>query len=79
MRESSEIIIAKNTEVNAVLHRFHTLVGLMLSTQTRDQITAAAMEKLTQRNLSIESVESWSLEELEQMIYPVGFYRQKAK
>jgi endonuclease III len=51
----------------------------MLSPQTRDQITAAAMEKLTQRNLSIESVESWSLEELEQMIYPVGFYRQKAK
>merc|ERR1711988_264581 len=38
------------------VHRFQTLVSLMLSSQTKDQVTAAAMARLKRHGLSVESI-----------------------
>jgi endonuclease III len=61
--------------------RFQSLVSLMLSSQTKDQVTFAAMEQLrkNEKGLSIDSVLEMSEEELGKLIYPVGFWRTKAK
>ncbi|KAH9417332.1 Endonuclease III-like protein 1 [Dermatophagoides pteronyssinus] len=59
--------------------RFQILVALMLSSQTKDQITYAAMNRLRQHNLSIEFIDKISCNELMQLIKPVGFYRRKAE
>lgn len=51
----------------------------MLSSQTKDQITAAAMERLKESGLEAEKIRSANEEELAELIKPVGFYRVKAK
>lgn len=51
----------------------------MLSSQTKDQITAAAMKRLQERGLSAEAIKDCDEEELAELIKPVGFYRVKAK
>lgn len=51
----------------------------MLSSQTKDQITAAAMKKLQQRGLSAQVIKDCDEDELADLIKPVGFYRVKAK
>ena len=55
--------------------RFQVLVALMLSSQTKDQITSEAMSKLKSRGCSIDSFIGLSEDELGQLIYPVGFWR----
>ncbi|KAF7639513.1 Endonuclease III-like protein [Meloidogyne graminicola] len=59
--------------------RFQTLVALMLSSQTKDQITSAAMERLRSVNCTISSILNLSNEQLEELLKPVGFYRRKAE
>lgn len=61
--------------------RFQVLVALLLSSQTKDEITAAAVEKLQTnlpKGLCVEAVLEATPEKLEKLIYPVGFYRRKA-
>ena len=59
--------------------RFQVLVSLMLSSQTKDQITFATMSELKKRGLSVEFIDSISVDELENIIKSVGFYRRKAE
>ncbi|CAH8561788.1 unnamed protein product [Dicrocoelium dendriticum] len=59
--------------------RFQILLSLMLSSQTRDQTTAAAMQRLQTYGCSLERIMSMDRGELEKLIYPVSFYRHKAK
>lgn len=61
------------------LRRFQTLVSLMLSSQTKDEVTYAAMERLKARGLSVSMIESIGKAELEALLNPVGFYRRKAE
>lgn len=63
--------------------RFHALVAAVISSQTKDAVTAAAMERLrglpgglTVRQLASPEV---SAEALEKALHPVGFFRVKAK
>jgi endonuclease III len=63
--------------------RFHCLCGLLLSSQTKDCHTHAAMTKLhhfvaSTTYLSPQSMRAIPLDTLERLIYPVGFYRKKA-
>lgn len=53
----------------------------MLSSQTKDEITAKAMESLRAKvnPLSVENVFSISEDEIGKLIYPVGFWKTKAK
>lgn len=58
--------------------RYQVLLALMLSSQTKDQVTSAAMLRLRRRGLSVDSVLQMDDETLGQIIYPVGFWRVSA-
>ncbi|KFR16476.1 Endonuclease III-like 1, partial [Opisthocomus hoazin] len=59
--------------------RYQVLLSLMLSSQTKDQVTSAAMLRLRQRGLTVDSVLQMDDATLGQIIYPVGFWRNKVK
>ena len=62
---------------------FCVLVGTILSARTKDQCTAGAVRRLFAaakgEKFCAEDLERIGLEELEKLIYPVGFYRDKAR
>ncbi|CAH8454779.1 unnamed protein product [Schistosoma haematobium] len=58
--------------------RLQVLISLMLSSQTKDQITAAAMGRLKLRGCTLTTLTSMKTEDLQELIYPVGFYKTKA-
>ncbi|CAH0579469.1 unnamed protein product [Chrysodeixis includens] len=70
-----------NMDENATpeTYRYQCLISLMLSSQTKDQVTFAAMERLRTRGLTVDSVLGMSDDELGKLIYPVGFWRTKVK
>ncbi|KAL7060103.1 hypothetical protein AAHC03_09877 [Spirometra sp. Aus1] len=59
--------------------RLQILLSLMLSSQTKDEVTAAAMRRLTDHGCNLKNLLTMSEEELRDIIQPVGFHRQKAK
>ncbi|KAF3687347.1 Endonuclease III-like protein 1 [Channa argus] len=68
-----------DTEAPAHVRRFQVLVSLMLSSQTKDQVTAAAMHKLRAHGCTVENILATDDETLGKLIYPVGFWRNKVK
>ena len=62
---------------------FCVLVGTILSARTKDACTAGAVKRLfaTAKGdvFSPADLEALSVEEIERLIYPVGFYRDKAR
>eukprot|EP00808_Paulinella_micropora_P015853 g81533.t1 len=67
--------------------RFQVLVGLMLSAQTKDEVTAAAVGRLKQfyaseqgggEGLTAKSVARTEENQLMTLIYPVSFHKRKA-
>lgn len=61
------------------IKRFQILVGLMLSSQTKDGVTYAACQKLHNFGFTPENLVKADQTELENLLIPVGFYRNKAK
>lgn len=59
--------------------RFQLLVSLMLSSQTKDEVTHAAVGRLREFALTPESVVAADEKQIEDLIYPVSFYKNKAK
>jgi hypothetical protein len=68
----------QTTNVSPQVRRYQVLVSLMLSSQTKDQITSQAMTALKTHGLTIENVISTPEEEIAKLIHPVGFWRKKA-
>ena len=69
----------RNTQQN---QRFSTLISLMLSSQTKDEVTDAAMTKLRAAvggTLSIEAVLQASESSIADAICKVGFWRRKTQ
>jgi len=58
---------------------FMILISTVLSLRTKDEVTAAATERLFRLASSPEEMLKLSEEEIRQAIYPVGFYRNKAR
>ena len=64
---------------------FCVLVGTILSARTKDACTAGAVKRLfnaeTRRHggFCVETLERLSQREIEKLIYPVGFYHDKAR
>ena len=58
---------------------FHVLVGTILSARTKDACTAAACGRLFKVVNTPDDLRKVPLEELEKLIYPVGFYHDKAR
>ena len=47
----------------------------MLSSQTKDQVNAAAMERLKEHGLTVPNILKTNDKKLGELIYPVGFWR----
>jgi endonuclease-3 len=58
---------------------FLTLIGCILSLRTKDETTAVAAPRLFERAGTPETMIAFAPEEIARLIYPVGFYRTKAR
>ncbi len=58
---------------------FTTLISCMLSLRTKDETTAKASLRLLKRCNTPEKILRLNTKEIEKLIYPVGFYRTKAR
>src|SRR5579862_7838260 len=58
---------------------FRTLISCILSLRTKDATTAAASGRLFARAHTPEAILALAPKALERLIYPVGFYRTKAR
>ncbi|XP_047220195.1 endonuclease III-like protein 1 isoform X1 [Girardinichthys multiradiatus] len=68
-----------DTQAPAHVRRFQVLVSLMLSSQTKDQVTGAAMQRLRVHGCTAENIVATDDKKLGELIYPVGFWRNKVK
>jgi endonuclease-3 len=58
---------------------FRILIATLLSARTQDATTHAASTRLFKRARTPRTLARLSVEEIERLIYPVGFYRNKAR
>src|SRR5713226_8139304 len=58
---------------------FEVLIATMLSAQTRDPVTAAASARLFRVARTPRTLARLTTKRIEKLIYPVSFYRHKAK
>jgi len=58
---------------------FKVLVASVISTRTKDEVTAEAVERLFKEINNPEDLAKLPVEKIEQLIYPCGFYKTKAK
>ena len=58
---------------------FHILIATLLSARTQDATTHAASTRLFKRARTPRSMAKLSVPEIERLIYPVSFYRNKAR
>ncbi len=58
---------------------FKVLITTLLSARTKDQTTLVAAQRLFDKVKNFGDLSKLSQKELEQLIYPVGFYKTKAK
>src|SRR5688572_25055137 len=57
---------------------FQILISALLSARTQDATTLAASTRLFAKARTPEAMVRLSVKQIEQLIYPVGFYRNKA-
>ncbi len=58
---------------------FKVLVATILSARTKDEVTAKASERLFAEADTIQSLAGLDEQRLQKLIYPVGFYKNKAR
>jgi endonuclease-3 len=63
----------------AVDRPFETLVSTILSLRTKDVVTEAASRRLLARASTPQAIAALPARAIERLIYPVGFYRTKAR
>jgi endonuclease-3 len=68
---------------NAIVHNYNNIfqrfIASFLSTRTKDEITYKVCERLFKIVKTPDDLLKISLEDLERLIYPVGFYKTKAR
>lgn len=57
---------------------FHVLISTMLSAQTRDEVTYVASTRLFAKARTPKTMAALTTKQIEKLIYPVSFYRNKA-
>src|SRR5262245_22379818 len=60
-------------------HPFQILIATLLSARTQDATTHAAATRLFKRARTARTLARLPVPEIERLIYPVGFYRNKAR
>ncbi|KAH8413401.1 hypothetical protein KR009_010873 [Drosophila setifemur] len=68
-----------DSKADAKTQRFQNLIALMLSSQTKDQTTYESMKRLKDRGLTPQNIKAMPATELENLLIPVSFYKNKAK
>ena len=58
---------------------FHVLIGTMLSARTQDATTLAASTRLFETAATPRAMAALTIRQIERLIYPVSFYRHKAR
>lgn len=58
---------------------YKVLVATILSARTKDEVTAEVSRRLFARAGTVEALARLTVAELERLIYPVGFFRNKAR
>jgi endonuclease-3 len=58
---------------------FRVLVGVLLSSRTKDDTTGPAVDRLFEKAWTPERIARLSERQIEELIFPVGFYRTKAR
>jgi endonuclease-3 len=58
---------------------FRILIACILSLRTQDSTTGAASERLFRAAPDVHALAALSVQKIEKLIYPVGFYRVKAR
>lgn len=58
---------------------FKILVATLLSARTNDKTTAVVSDRLFKEINSVDDFDKYTVEEIAEMIYPVGFYKNKAR
>lgn len=58
-----------------VVFRYQSLISLMLSSQTKDQVTHAAMQRLNAHGCKPDVIAATPDDVLGKLIYPVGFWK----
>ncbi|CAH0564282.1 unnamed protein product [Brassicogethes aeneus] len=66
-------------EASPKVIRYQCLLSLMLSSQTRDEVTHAAMMRLRQHGCMVDHILETDDDVLGKLIYPVGFWKSKVK
>lgn len=68
---------AHDLDAEPKVQRFQCLVSLMLSSQTKDEVNFAAMQKLRAHGCTVDNLLNTDDKTLGDLIYPVGFWRRK--
>jgi endonuclease III len=58
---------------------FKVLIATILSARTKDEVTAAVSRKLFKRAANHHELKKLTEEEIRELIYPIGFYKTKAR
>jgi endonuclease-3 len=67
------------TEVSKTRSPYEVLISCLLSLRTKDEVTAKASAKLFKLARTPKKMLSLTTKQIEKAIYPVGFYKTKAK
>ncbi len=67
------------TEISRSRDPFRVLISTVLSLRTKDEVTREASKRLFEQANNPKTMLAIPVEELEQIIYPVGFYKTKAR
>ncbi len=78
-RENKKYIVPIVTIVSMTKSPFMVLISCLLSLRTKDKVTAEASNKLFKLANNPEKILGLSIKNIEKAIYPVGFYKTKAK
>jgi endonuclease-3 len=73
--EAPSVTLIANVKKNP----FHVLVSTMISLRTKDEVTLKSSQRLFAVVNSFKEMRNIGIKELEQLIYPAGFYKTKAK
>lgn len=72
-------LLSQNVREKKYSSPFHFLIGCIISLRTKDTTTERVIDKLFSKANTMESIANLPEEELSELIYPAGFYRNKAK
>lgn len=78
-RENKKYIVPVVTIVSMTKSPFMVLISCILSLRTKDKVTAEASNRLFKLADNPQKMLGLSIKNIEKAIYPVGFYKTKAK